>query len=200
MTKLHPSGNKVPFQPVWLSAEVMAALNKIDGDNKAKKRLTVLLLAHAKATRQPWTTVFERRDTCRSETWYGWTDKKTGGFHAGWQHDPAIDGAYKAAEARALWWMSVKQGQAIEESFDTLIEIAPDAARQYKHALREGRMVFQRNGQPHTVDVEIAQVVKIAESVFNRVSETTAQKGTGDVQVRLTWGETGDKNDLSDGE
>lgn len=61
-------------------------------------------------------------------------------------------------------------------------------------------MTFERDGRSHSVDVELPQIVKIGESVLNRVSDATAQKGTGDVQVRLTWGETGDKNDLSDGE
>ncbi len=178
----------------------MAALGKIDGDHQAKKRLTVLLLAQATATEQPWTGVFARRDTCRSETWYGWTDRATGEFHPGWQHDAAISAALKKAQERALWWVAVRQGGAIQETVDTLIEIAPDGAKQYGRAIREGRMVFLRNGQRHEVDVEIPQVVKIIESALNRASDATAQKGTGDLQVRLTWGETGDKNDLSDGE
>ena len=187
------------FVPAWISKEVHDALSALDGKGpeRAKKERTVLRLAEATATGVAHRQIFANHrlyGVVNGKYWYGWKDK------AGWKDDPAVAHALDVATDRALWWVRVKAGRAIEDTLDTLIDVAPDVAAQYARAVREGRMTFERDGRSHSVDVELPQIVKIGESVLNRVSDATAQKGTGDVQVRLTWGETGDKNDLSDGE
>ena len=74
--------------------------------------------------------MFERKDTCTSGKWYGWTHRSTGETHAGWQDDPAIAHALKVATKRARWWMLVKHGRAVETALDTIVEAAPEAALQ----------------------------------------------------------------------
>ena len=173
------SSRRVGFVPEWLSAEVQDALAAIDGDHVAKKQQTVLLLAQATATDQAWADVFERKDTCTSGKWYGWTHRSTGETHAGWQDDPAIAHALKVATKRARWWMLVKHGRAVETALDTIVEAAPEAALQLVRMATRGVIRAQNIETDELADMPVpaSEVTKAINSVLDRADAKTASKG-----------------------
>ena len=176
-----------------MSFEVHEALAAITGEHVAKKVRTVLLLAAAIAAETPQADVFRRHDTCNRVTWYGRDGEP------GWRDDPAIAKALKVATERALWWMRVRQGGAVQAALDTLADAAPAAAQQLARIATQGRVAVVLDEQPTFVPVDAAQVRLAANSILDRVSESTADKGARDVTVRLTWGEAEVSEDQAGG-
>jgi hypothetical protein len=167
-----------------MSFEVHEALARITGEHAAKKQRTVLLLAAAIAAESPQTEVFKRRDTCNRVTWYGRDGEP------GWRDDPAIDEALRVAKARALWWMRVRQGGAVQATLDVLVDGAQAAAQQLVRIASEGRVRVMIGEQPEYMTADTGHVVRAANSILDRVSEATADKGAPkDVTIRLTWRE-----------
>ena len=173
-----------PFQPEWLSYEVHQALEAVKGDHVAKKQLTVLHLAVAIAAESPQALVFKRHDTCNRVTWYGRDGEP------GWRDDPAISQALEVATKRALWWMRVRQGGAVQNALDVLVDAAPAAAQQLVRIATEGRVQVTKDQAQGFVEADVVHMVKAANSILDRVSETTADKGAAkDVTIKLSWGE-----------
>lgn len=174
-----------------MSFEVHEALAAITGDHVAKKQRTVLHLAAAIAADSPQYEVFRRRDTCNRVAWYGRDGEP------GWKDDPAIAKALKVATERALWWMRVRQGGAVQAALDVLADAAPAAAQQLARIATQGRVQVVIDEQATFVPVDAAQVRLAANSILDRASEATADKGAPkDVTIKLTWGEA----EVDDGE
>ncbi len=95
----------LPEGSQWVTPEICQLLAKIKVEHVAKKRITVLLLAFAKATQTPIHHVFERDDTCAPTIWW---EK--------WQYVPEISAAFNACLARALEWAD-DQTVATEDHF-----------------------------------------------------------------------------------
>ena len=183
-SKLIATTKQPPFRPDWLSYEVHQALEAIRGDHVAKKQLTVLLLAAAIAGDSPQAQVFKRHDTCNRVTWYGRDGEP------GWRDDPAIAEALQVASQRALWWMRVRQGGAVQNALDVLVDAAPAAAQQLVRIATQGRVQVVQGEEQRFVEADVVHMVKAANSILDRVSETTADKGaTKDVTIKLSWGE-----------
>jgi hypothetical protein len=89
----------------WLTDEIRALLAAIKGEHAAKKRLTVIKLAFARANGTPVKRVFGRDDTCAEMIWY-----------TKWSKKPAIKAAFEACCERALAWMD-EQTAMTEASF-----------------------------------------------------------------------------------
>lgn len=153
-----------------MSFEVQQALEQITGDEVAKKQRTVLHLAVAIATGASQRDVFKRRDTCNRVTWYG----RDGG--PGWHDDPAVAQALDVAKKRALWWMRVREGRAVQNALDVLVDAAPDAAIQLVRIATQGRVQVTQGDAERFVEADVVHIVKAANSILDRVSETTAQK------------------------
>lgn len=171
------------FQPEWMSFEVHEALAKIGGEHVGKKARTVLMLAAAIAAETPQAEVFRRRDTCNRVTWYGRDGEP------GWRHDPAIAQALAVATERALWWMRVRQGRAVQSALDVLVEASDAVARQLVDIATAGFATVVIDERPAKVRADVKDIIKASDSILDRVSEATAGKGQKDVTVRLTWGE-----------
>lgn len=166
-----------------MSFEVHQALAALTGEHAAKKQRTVLALAAAIAADAPQYEVFRRHDTCGRVAWYGRDGEP------GWKDDPAIADALKVATARALWWMRVRQGGAVQAALDVLADAAPAAAQQLARVATQGQVLITVEGSPVFMPADAAHVLRAANSILDRVSESTADKGAKDVTVRLTWGE-----------
>ncbi len=172
------------YQPEWLSYEVHQALDAITGDHAAKKQRTVLQLAAAIAAESSQALVFRRHDTCNRVTWYGRDGEP------GWRDDPAVKHALDLATKRALWWMRVRQGTAVQNALDVLVDAAPDAAQQLVRIATQGRVQVVQGEEQRFVEADVVHIVKAANSILDRVSETTADKGAAkDVTIKLSWGE-----------
>jgi hypothetical protein len=173
-----------------MSHEVHQALGKIQGEHVGKKQRTVLHLAAAIAAEAPQAEVFRRHDTCNRVTWYGRDGEP------GWRDDPAIAAALRVATERALWWMRVRQGAAVQSALDVLVDAAPEAAHQLVRLATQGRVQV---GEPpkdpdaprQYAEADVVHILKAANSILDRVSETTADKGASkDVTIKLSWGES----------
>lgn len=184
MNKFKATPKQPGFQPEWLSYEVHQALEAIKGDHVAKKQMTVLHLAAAIAAETSQALVFRRHDTCNRVTWYGRDGEP------GWRDDPAISHALDVASKRALWWMRVRQGGAVQNALDVLVDAAPAAAEQLVRIATQGRVQVTKGEELRFVEADVVHMVKAANSILDRVSETTADKGaTKDVTIKLSWGE-----------
>lgn len=81
----------------WMTAEIRALLSAIRGRHAAKKRMTVIRLAFAKANQVPMKKVLGQEETC---SWAVW--------HQRWKFDPVVKAAYEACVKRALAWADDK--------------------------------------------------------------------------------------------
>lgn len=164
---------KPQFVPEWLTHEISVALAAIDGDHVAKKETTVLRLAQAVANGEAISGVFSAPDTCSRNVWYGNTGKP------GWKDDPAIQTALYLATQRARWWVRVKQGRAVQDSLDILVDGSEDAARQLVNLIRTGTLIFDFGADGQEIRrAEVAHVLEASKQILDRVSATTAPKGT----------------------
>jgi hypothetical protein len=166
--------------PDWLTPEISEALAAIENPHAVKKQLTVLLVAQALATGQPVSAVFERDDTCKADIWYG-TKRRNGSRKPGWREEPTIATALHVATERARWWVRVKQGQAVQNSLDILMDLSEDAARQIASAIRFGQLTFDRDAEIVIKQASVAEVLKASTEVLDRVSAATASKSTTEV-------------------
>jgi hypothetical protein len=166
--------------PDWLTPEISEALAAIENPHAVKKQLTVLLVAQALATGQPVSAVFERDDTCKADIWYG-TKRRSGARKPGWKEDAAIALALHLATERARWWVRVKQGQAVQNSLDILLDLSEDAARQIASAVRFGQLTFDRGPDIVIKQASVAEVLKASTEVLDRVSAATASKSATEV-------------------
>lgn len=165
------------FTPEWLTWEISQALAAIDGDHVAKKEATVLRMAQAIANGEPPTGVFAQPGTCSRAVWYG---KYAHGEHKpGWKDDPAIQAALELATQRARWWVRVKQGRAVQDSLDILVDASEDAARQLVSMIRAGALIFDFGLDGQEIRrVEAGHVLEASKQILDRVSALTATKAT----------------------
>lgn len=158
-------------QAEFLDAACREALAAIRGNEAAKKRYTVLLLAIAEATMQPLSNVFRDPRACNKRVWY-----------QKWQKLPEIAKALELLTARALAWRDAdtarteaqaaqKRHRAIAlgslDGIQSLREIALDAEAPAKDRIEAdamllaladdqaaSRIVTLRKGTPLPVEVE----------------------------------------------
>ncbi len=177
------------FVPEWMTFEVQQALTKIRDPHATKKQTTVLRLAEAAAMGMPMADVFKRSDTCTEKVWHGWTDKATGKRHRGWKLDANIARAMGVATERARWWGLVRQGRAVQAALDTLTAATPDVALQLVSIAVHGRAAVMDGNNQVFAPADVKDIIKAADSILDRVSDKTADKGAKDVSIKLTWGE-----------
>jgi hypothetical protein len=94
-----------PNPDEWLTDEIRGLLRAIRGEHAAKKRITVIKLAFARANGIPVKRVFDQEDTCAEVIWY-----------TKWVKNPVIKTAYESCFQRALEWVD-EQTAAQEMSF-----------------------------------------------------------------------------------
>lgn len=161
------------YVPEWLTFEVEQALAAIDGEHVARKEATVLRMAQAQAQGESQAVVFSAPGTCAKNTWHGVGDK------AGWKDDPVIQTALVVATNRARWWIRVKQGRAVQDSLDILIDGAEDAAKQLVNMVRMGVLVFDFGADGMELRrADTGHVLEASKQILDRVSALTASKST----------------------
>ncbi len=167
------------FAPAWLSFEVSQALDRIMGEDAAKKERTVLRLAQAIATGTPQNEIFRNHrqyGVCNKKYWTGFGSKP------GWKDDPIIAHALDVATQRARWWIRVKEGKGIESALDVLMDAGEASARQLSRVAIEGRaQVTQSDGSTSFVEADVKDILKAADSVLDRIDKRTAAKNTTEV-------------------
>lgn len=160
------------YVPDWLTFEVEQALAAIGGEHVAKKEATVLRMAQAIAQGESQASVWRHPGTCSKNIWHGVGDK------AGWKDEPAIARALTLATERARWWVRVKEGRAVQNALDALVDLSEDAVRQLAGAVRYGQLTFDRGSDLVIKQASVAEVLKAATEVLDRVSTMTATKST----------------------
>jgi len=160
------------YVPEWLTYEIEQALAAIGGDQVAAKEAMVLRMAQAVAQGISQRELFKQPGTCSKNTWHGVGDKP------GWKDDPAIVHALELATRRARWWVRVKEGRAVENALNALIEVAEDAAGNVVSAIRYGQLTFMRAEQIVIKQASVAEVLKASTEVLDRISTATASKST----------------------
>lgn len=165
------------FTPDWLTWEISEALGALTGDHPAKKEATVLRMAQAVANGEPPTGVFAQPGTCSRAVWYG--KYRDGEHKPGWKDDPAIQAALALATERARWWVRVKQGRAVQDSLDILVDASEDAARQLVSMVKAGALIFDFGIDGQEIRrVEAGHVLEASKQILDRVSALTATKAT----------------------
>jgi hypothetical protein len=165
------------YVPEWITFEIEQALAAISGEHVAKKEATVLRLAQAVSRGESQSSVFRQSGTCSKNVWHGVGKKR------GWKDDPAIARALDLATQRARWWVRVKEGRAIQNALDALVDLSEDAVRQIASAVRYGQLLFPREGDIVIKQASVAEVLKASTEVLDRVSELTAAKNLTTVQT-----------------
>jgi len=160
------------YVPEWLTYEIEQALAAIAGDQVAAKEAMVLRMAQGIAQGLPQREIFRQPGTCAKNTWHGV------GHKPGWKDDPAIAHALELATTRARWWLRVKEGRAVENALNALIEVAEDAAGNMVSAIRQGQLTFHREAEIVVKQASVAEVLKASTEVLDRISAATASKST----------------------
>lgn len=160
------------YVPEWLTYEIEQALAAIGGDQVAAKEAMVLRMAQGIAQGLSQREIFRQPGTCSKNTWHGVGDKP------GWKDDPTIAHALELATARARWWVRVKEGRAVENALNALLEVAEDAAGNMVNAIRYGQLTFHREAEIVIKQASVAEVLKASTEVLDRISATTASKST----------------------
>ena len=167
--------------PEWLTPQIDEALALIGDPHAVKKQLTVLLVAQAIATGESLTAVFERADTCKADIWYG-TKRRNGTRKPGWKEDPAIALALHLATERAKWWVRVKQGRAVQNSLDILMDAGETAALQLANLVKLGVLVFDFGADGLELRrADVGHVLEASKQILDRISAATASKSTTEV-------------------
>lgn len=114
----------------WLTDEIVEKLRAIGDPHRAKKRVTVVRLAFAKANQQRLDDVFDEPDTCARIIWY-----------TKWKDDPAIAAAFEACYQRVLDWNDEQTG-AVQAHFlrlqrQRIAEFAADAPAALKAVMQD---------------------------------------------------------------
>lgn len=160
------------YVPEWLTYEIEQALAAISGDQVAQKEGMVLRMAQAVAQGMTQRELFRQPGTCAKNTWHGVRGKP------GWKDDQAIAHALELATQRARWWVRVKEGRAVENALNALIEVAEDAAGNVVSAIRYGQLTFYRETDVVIKQASVAEVLKASTEVLDRISAATAAKST----------------------
>ena len=160
------------FVPEWLTHEIEQALSAVTGEHVAKKEATVLRLAQAVARGESQASVWKQPGTCTRNVWNGVGGKP------GWKDDPTIAYALELATQRARWWVRVKEGRALQNALDDLIDLSEDAVRQIASVVRYGQVTFERAEEIVIKQASVAEVLKASTDVLDRISPTTAPKNT----------------------
>jgi hypothetical protein len=161
----------------WLTPAISDALECIAEPHAAKKQHTVLLVAQALAMGESLRSVFGRDDTCKADVWYGLVRK--GKRKAGWRDDPAIATALQLATDRARWYVRIKQGQAVENSLNILLDGAETAAQQLVNMVKMGVLVFDFGLDGMELRrADTSHVLEASKQILDRVSAITASKST----------------------
>lgn len=164
--------------PEWLTPELDEVLAAISEPHAAKKQLTVLLVAQATATGDSLTSIFEREDTCKADIWYG-TKRRNGTRKPGWKEDPIIETALCMATDRARWWVRVKQGRAVQNSLEILVDAGETAAQQLANLIKMGVLVFDFGLDGAEIRrADVGHVLEASKQVLDRISAATAAKST----------------------
>jgi len=164
--------------PAWLTPQISEALAAIENPHAAKKQLTVLLVAQATATGNSLRSVFEREDTCKADIWYG-TKRRSGRRKPGWKEDPAIALALHLATERARWWVRVKQGQAVQDALDILLDAGESAAQQLANLVKMGVFIFDFGLDGAEIRrAETGHILEASKQILDRISAATASKST----------------------
>ena len=168
-----------------MTHEIQVALDAIDGapGHLRKKRTTVLRVAHALASDEPLTTVWKRPDCGSKGAWYG--ERRKGKYKPGWSEEPAVQAALEAARKRADWYINVRLGRSVERTLDTIVEAAPDAARQLVRMATSGVMKVKREDALVDEAVNAPEVVKAINSLLDRADARTASKQPASVEHKL---------------
>lgn len=162
-----------PYIPEWLTWEVEQALAAIGGPNVASKEATVLRMAQAIAAGESQADVWATPGTCSKNTWHGV------GERPGWKDDPAIRTALTVATNRARWWVRVRQGRAVQESLEILIDASETAARQLANMVTMGVLIFDFGADGLELRrAETGHVLEASKQILDRVSALTAAKST----------------------
>lgn len=173
------------YVPDWLTYEVEQALAAIDGEHVAKKEATVLRLAQAIAAGESQAAVFRLPGTCSKNIWHGVGDK------TGWKDDPAIARALHLATERARWWVRIKQGRAIQDSLDILVDGAETAAQQLVNMVKMGVLVFDFGADGLELRrAEVGHVLEASKQILDRVSALTATKAPEAVKIQIDYADT----------
>lgn len=170
------------FVPEWLTWEINEALAAITGDHVVKKETTVLRVAQAVANGEPISGVFAQPDTCSRTIWHG---KYGDGEHKpGWKDDPTIATALHLATQRARWWVRVKQGRAIQDTLDILVNGSEDAAKQLVNAVQMGALIFDFGADGMEIRrADVGHILEASKQILDRVSALTATKATTTVAL-----------------
>lgn len=177
------TGYRLSHVPDWMSGEVEAALREVGKGLVQQKRslmhVTILRLAHARATQQAESPIFELGDTCSRTTWYGRyrTNKATGERYktSGWIDDPAVLQALQVATERARRWEDTRISRALTEARLILVEASPSAARELRRQIDHGDK-----------DVDKREASK---AVLDRAGFETAAKGQQQAIIEVTAAE-----------
>lgn len=167
--------------PEWMTGEVEAALRLVGQGAPAKQRsmmhATILRLAHARATQQVESAVFDLPDTCSKTTWYGRYRGQRGARvkKPGWSDDAAMQRALQVATERAQRWEDTRISRILTEARLVLVEASPEAAKELKRQIREGERDKDRR--------------EASKAVLDRAGFETAAKGQQSVEMVVTAAE-----------
>lgn len=106
----------------WIDDEVREALGRIRGNEAAKIRSTVIMLASATASSTPWLHVFRSKNACNRRIWY---EK--------WRYKPEIAAALSLCTQKALAFADAEiaavETLALRERRKAIAEGSVDALR-----------------------------------------------------------------------
>jgi len=164
-----------------MTGEVEAALRQVGATaptmTRAKLHVTILRLAHARATQQVEAAVFEMEDTLSRTSWYGrYRVDDAGGRYktTGWADDATVQRALQVATERAQRWEDTRISRTLTEARLVLVEASPAAAKELKRQIEEGEKDKDRR--------------EASKAVLDRAGFETAAKGQT-VEVVVTAAE-----------
>ena len=160
----------------WIGAAT-AQLDRLrDERHYGKMRATIIALVGARLAGESEETVWEprRAETCSRQV-----------YQSKWKRQPLFADVLERVTALAREFVDGRALRARQQAAERLALASPVA-------------VATAVGELRSDDPAIR--LRAAFGILDRAGIETAPKMGGDAVVRLTWGETGDKNDLSDGE
>ena len=173
------------FWPGWMTAEIEAALRRIDAGGRTKdtgkKLRTVLVVADGLAQGQSMGALLRRPDTCASSTWYG----KSGRLEKAWRVDEGINAALELCKAAAVRWESAKVARALESAHERLALEARDNVLTMIRA-RDGLIGIGAEGEGERERVlAYREAAEVAGGMLDRAGQETADKSGGELKVRF---------------
>lgn len=172
---------RLTYLPEWMTGEVEAALREVGQEASAQQRskmhATILRLAHARATQQVESAVFDLPDTCSKTTWYGRYRVREGRRvkAPGWSDDSAVQRALQMATERAQRWEDTRISRHLTEARLVLVEASPAAAKELVRQIDAGEKDKDRR--------------EASKAVLDRAGFETAAKGQQSVEMVVTAAE-----------